>query len=151
VYGRDGRGSGHVAERNGSRVMRPRTELRLPAESIAPALARAGIRGMTRELPERVAADLALLVTEVVSNSVEHGTGSVGDEIVVRVYVDEVIRVEVDDLGPGFDAGEPAEPENDAASGWGLYLLTNLSSRWGVDTSDRTTTVWFELDPRIER
>jgi anti-sigma regulatory factor (Ser/Thr protein kinase) len=131
--------------------MRPRTELRLPAESIAPALARAGIRGMTRELPERVAADLALLVTEVVSNSVEHGTGSVGDEIIVRVYVDEVIRVEVDDLGPGFDAGEPTEPENDAASGWGLYLLTNLSSAWGVDTSDRTTTVWFELDPRIER
>jgi len=27
--------------------MQPRTELRLPAESIAPALARAGVRGMS--------------------------------------------------------------------------------------------------------
>jgi serine/threonine-protein kinase RsbW len=151
VYGRDGRGSGHVAERNGSRVMRPRTELRLPAESIAPALARAGIRGMTRELPERVAADLALLVTEVVGNSFEHGTRSVHDEIIVRVYVDEVIRVEVGDRGPGFGAGHPARPESAGASGWGLYLLTSLSSAWGVDTSDGTTTVWFELDRRIER
>jgi hypothetical protein len=47
-------------------------------------------------------------VTEVVGNSFEHGTRSVHDEIIVRVYVDEVIPVEVDDRGPGFDAGHPA-------------------------------------------
>jgi anti-sigma regulatory factor (Ser/Thr protein kinase) len=151
VYARDTQGSGHVAQRNESRVMQPRTELRLPAESIAPALARAGIGGMTRELPERAAADLALLVTEVVGNSVEHGTRSVGDEIIIRLYVGDLIRVEVDDRGPGFDVPDPTEPDSAAASGWGLYLLDSLSAAWGVDTRDARTTVWFELDPRVER
>lgn len=131
--------------------MQPRTELRLPAESIAPALARAGIRGTTKELPERVAADLALLVTEVVANAVKHATTSVGDEIVIRVYVDDRVRVEVDDRGPGFDAADPVEPDSAAASGWGLYLLDSLSAAWGVESSDGKTTVWFELEPGAER
>ena len=126
--------------------------MRLPAEPIAPALARAGIRGTTKALPERVAADLALLVTEVVANSVEHATTSLGDEIVVRVYVDDRVRVEVDDRGPGFDAVGPVEPDTVAASGWGLYLVDSLSAAWGVDSTDGgTTTVWFELDPASER
>jgi anti-sigma regulatory factor (Ser/Thr protein kinase) len=125
--------------------------LRLPAESIAPALARAGIRGATEELSERAAADLALLVTEVVSNSVKHATTGPGDEIVVRVYVDDRVRVEVDDRGPGFDAADPVEPDSAAASGWGLYLLDSLSAGWGVESTERITTVWFELDPAAER
>jgi len=131
--------------------LQPRTELRLPAESIAPALARAGIRGMTQELPERAAADLALLVTEVVANSVKHGTRGLGDEIVVRLYVNERVRVEVDDRGPGFEAADAVEPESAAASGWGLYLLDSLSAAWGVDSGEGRTTVWFELEPGAER
>ena len=31
------------------------------------------------------------------------------------------------------------------ASGWGLYLVSELSDRWGVDHR-RRTRVWFEMD-----
>ena len=131
--------------------MPPRTELRLPAESIAPALARAGIRGTSPPVPDRVAADLALLVTEVVSNAVRHASTGPGDEIVVRLFANDRIRVEVVDRGPGFAAGHRPEPGGDRSSGWGLYLLDTIASGWGVDTEDGTTVVWFELDPAADR
>jgi two-component sensor histidine kinase len=127
--------------------MQPRTELRLPAESVAPALARAGVRGVSPGLSDRTAADLALLVTEVVANSVRHASSSAGDEIVVRLFVGDTIRVVVDDSGPGFDAGIPTQSADGVASGWGLYLLDSLASSWGVELHDDHTTVWFELEP----
>jgi sigma-B regulation protein RsbU (phosphoserine phosphatase) len=131
--------------------MQPRTELRLPMESIAPALARAGVRGMSPGLPERTAADLALLVTELVANAVKHASTAPGDEILVRLFAVDPIRVEVVDRGPGFDPGLPVEPVEGRAEGWGLHLLDSLASRWGVDRDERTNTVWFELDPEAER
>jgi sigma-B regulation protein RsbU (phosphoserine phosphatase) len=131
--------------------MQPRTELRLPMESIAPALARAGVRGMSPGLPVRTAADLALLVTELVANAVKHASTAPGDEILVRLFAVDPIRVEVVDRGPGFDPGLPAEPVEGRAEGWGLHLLDSLASRWGVDRDERTNTVWFELDPEAER
>src|ERR1043166_4659643 len=53
-----------------------RTELRLAADAIAPALARAGVHHITSELPEGAAADVELLMTEVVSNAVRHASTS---------------------------------------------------------------------------
>jgi anti-sigma regulatory factor (Ser/Thr protein kinase) len=131
--------------------MQPRTELRLPAEAIAPALARAGIRGMSPQVPDRLAADLALLVTEVVSNAVRHASADPGDEVVVRLFANHRIRVEVVDHGPGFEAGDREQPRAARADGWGLYLLDSLSSAWGVDHVGEQTTVWFELDPAADR
>jgi len=127
--------------------MQPRTELRLPAESIAPALARAGMRGAAPPLSDRVAADLALLVTEVVANAVRHASSGPGDEIVVRLFAADPLRVEVVDHGPGFDERPRPQPADGRTEGWGLYLLDSLASRWGVDIGDGATTVWFELDP----
>ena len=39
------------------------------------------------------------------------------------------------------------EPDPDPArpSGWGLYLVRELSDRWGVERN-KQTRVWFELD-----
>ena len=39
---------------------------------------------------------------------------------------------------------EPA-PDPSRPSGWGLYLVRELSDRWGID-HDGETRVWFELD-----
>jgi anti-sigma regulatory factor (Ser/Thr protein kinase) len=123
-------------------------ELRLPAEPIAPALARAGVRGAAPDLPDRTAADLALLLTEVVSNAVRHASGNPGDEILIRLYADGPVRVEVVDRGPGFEPLAQATPEGPRASGWGLYLLESIASTWGVERGVTGTTVWFELAPR---
>ncbi len=57
---------------------------------------------------------------------------------------DRGMRVEVCDQGPGFELSEPA-PDPSRPSGWGLYLVRELSDRWGIDR-DGETRVWFELD-----
>jgi anti-sigma regulatory factor (Ser/Thr protein kinase) len=127
--------------------VRPRTELRLPAEPIAPALARAGARGAMPDLSERTAADLALLLTEVVSNAVRHASSDPGDEIVIRLFGHTRIRAEVVDGGPGFEPVAALQPNGDRTSGWGLYLLDSIASAWGVEQLPGGTTVWFELGP----
>jgi anti-sigma regulatory factor (Ser/Thr protein kinase) len=85
---------------------------------------------------------LALLVTELISNTVRHtGTETVGLEVGVS---DEVVRVKVLDDGRGFVSAfrTGASPLD---SHWGLYLLDELADRWEV-TSTPSTAVSFELD-----
>jgi anti-sigma regulatory factor (Ser/Thr protein kinase) len=93
--------------------------------------------------------DVALLVSEVVTNAVRHGGAGAGGTIVVHVAIGgEVLRVEVCDHGPGFVA--PAAPRRRAdGGGHGLMLVEHLSSSWGV-SGDDGTCVWFEraLAPR---
>ena len=48
--------------------------------------------------------------------------------------------------GDGFDwngreSDDPLEP-----GGYGLLLVDRMSSRWGIERSAGSTTVWFELD-----
>jgi anti-sigma regulatory factor (Ser/Thr protein kinase) len=89
--------------------------------------------------------DLRLLVSELVTNSVRHaGLGEAQTiELKVRLLPDTV-RVEVNDQGTGFQP-TPRSAQSEDQSGWGLYLVSRLSDRWGV-TSDGVTRVWFELD-----
>jgi anti-sigma regulatory factor (Ser/Thr protein kinase) len=124
-----------------------RTEVRLPAEAIAPALARAALRSSTTGLPETVIGDLALLVTEVVSNAVRHGTHGPIDDVIVRIAAEDRVRVEVVDPGTPFDRPPGPEPFDDAPSGWGLFLLDRLASAWGVEPEGAGKKVWFELTP----
>jgi anti-sigma regulatory factor (Ser/Thr protein kinase) len=125
-----------------------RSELRLPADSIAPALARAGLRSVTRGLPDRAAADLALLTTEIVSNAVRHASRSPGDEIILRVAADDdIVRVEVVDGGELFEPLPAGGPWDVRSDGWGLYLVDALAKAWGIEEEANGKRVWFELDP----
>jgi anti-sigma regulatory factor (Ser/Thr protein kinase) len=142
-----------AAQRPGTRIQgraisaEARTELHLPGEPIAPALARAGVRGAVNGVPERLLADLELLVTEVVTNAVRHGGRGAADEIVVRLYAGDCVRVEVVDTGPTFDRPETPDHLSPSASGWGLFLLDRLTTAWGVEAERGGKKVWFELDP----
>jgi anti-sigma regulatory factor (Ser/Thr protein kinase) len=119
-------------------------ELTLPPVPASIAQARHTVERLADAVPDAVLERLRLLVSEVVTNSVRHG--GVGP-IQLRIRATSgIVRVEVEDRGPGF------EPDLDLAdadlhSGWGLFLVDRLTARWGV-TADRTTTVWFELDRR---
>ncbi|HEX2124937.1 MAG TPA: MASE1 domain-containing protein [Thermoleophilaceae bacterium] len=119
--------------------------VRLPGRLEAVHLGRDAIDDLEPELHPALFANVRLLVSELVSNSIRHGhvpaTASV--ELRAALFSDRV-RVEVDDHGPGFEASESA-PSRSEASGWGLYLVDQLSDRWGVARTDRTT-VWFEID-----
>lgn len=87
--------------------------------------------------------DVQLLVSELVTNSVRHARRS--DEVELAVTITRrAIRVCVTDRGPGF-AVEPRHEDDDPGSGWGLFLVEQLSDRWGVELNG-STQVWFELE-----
>ena len=91
--------------------------------------------------PENMA-KLRLLVTELVANSVRHARGTPID-VTVDVHPD-VVRVDVSDGGEGFDPPESADPNPLKSSGWGLFLVRRIATRWGAESA--TGTVWFELE-----
>ncbi|HET9741099.1 MAG TPA: ATP-binding protein [Solirubrobacteraceae bacterium] len=91
-------------------------------------------------------ADVSLLVTELVANSVWHG--GAGEGATVRVSVsgdDAAVHVEVEN--PTGGAGEPTQrrPDLDGGGGLGLHIVERVASRWGVRRAPRVA-VWFEID-----
>lgn len=88
-------------------------------------------------------AALVLLVSELVTNSVIHGGGTVPIE--VGVTVGERLRVEVTDHGGSFRLGSLGRRRGGV--GFGLYLVEHLADAWGM-TMDGATRVWFELATR---
>jgi anti-sigma regulatory factor (Ser/Thr protein kinase) len=105
--------------------------------------ARLALADLESRLDPSVAFDVRLLVSELVTNSVQHASVAAEDSIVLVVKIgDETVRVEVRDDGPGFDppASPPAE---DADAGWGLFLVEQLADSWGVGAGGQG--VWFEI------
>lgn len=93
--------------------------------------------------------DAALLVSEIVSNSVRHAGLRAADAIQVRVRgSNSTLHVEVVDPGPGFDP--ESLPVSRPNGGWGLRLLDRLATRWGVERNE-VTRVWFELASPVSR
>jgi len=121
----------------------PELTLRLnPGPEAVPA-ARKALDGLTGLLERTVWEDLRLLVTELVTNGVRHGSqrGPVG----VAVTVDNSkVRVEVSDCGRGFNPPQAPIPHADGTGGWGLQLVDRVATTWGVKVND-LTKVWFEL------
>jgi len=90
--------------------------------------------------------DLDLLVSELVTNGVQHGRPDAEGRIELRLeWRPEGLRVEVLDEGGGFDF-DLERPRADADSCFGLFLVDRISDRWGTDVDDGRTRVWFELD-----
>jgi anti-sigma regulatory factor (Ser/Thr protein kinase) len=103
----------------------------------APATARAALASV----PDLagVEGSVALLVSELVTNSVKHAAA---DLIELNLFSSPTnVRVEVVDRGTGFDPFATPEP---AFGGFGLYLVDKLADRWGVETKE-ATTIWFEM------
>ena len=136
----DGAQSRHVEAAGGVELT-----LELPPVAESARAARDALAPLAERISESELEIVRLLVTELITNSVRHGQR---EDIPVKIRVeltDTTLRVEVNDSGPGFMPPVlPAEPIG-TSSGWGLYLVDRLASRWGVD-DDGGTTVWFELD-----
>ena len=122
-----------------------RLERTLPASPEAAREARLALGELAAHVPAPHFDDLRLLVTELVTNSLRHGSLRTGDAIHLVVQMEpKVLRVEVRDPGSGFDV--PALPETpDLGAGWGLYLLGRIADRWGIQGGS-STCVWFEMD-----
>lgn len=81
-----------------------------------------------------------LLLTELVTNAVVHAGARPN---VAVILLPHALRVEVADSDPSGPKQRVAG--DDEESGRGLLLLDELSTRWGVDTTDEGKTVWFEV------
>jgi anti-sigma regulatory factor (Ser/Thr protein kinase) len=119
----------------------------------APSLARAAMRGFIEKsrLAATELATLSLLVSELVSNAVLHSDAppASGIELCAHLLERGAVRVEVIDRGSGFIAS-PRDPSG-AHGGYGLFLVEQQATRWGVD-QEGGTRVWFELtsSPRTQ-
>ncbi len=97
-------------------------------------------------VPQTVLADVALLVTELVANGVQHG--GAGREDALRLLLEGrpsgQLRVEVANPGRTGDI-RPRQPDLLGGGGLGLHIVERVASRWGVLHEPRTA-VWFEVD-----
>lgn len=111
----------------------------LPPDAASIVLARRAVEALPLA-PARTG-EVKLIVSELVTNSIEHADLVAGDRIEVHARVDPhgALHVEVRDPGPG--------PPPDARTGMGWRILERMADRWGVDRRDGLARVWFELDP----
>jgi anti-sigma regulatory factor (Ser/Thr protein kinase) len=124
---------------------RPRQELSLSARPEAVAEARRWAAGVADGLVEPDKEDdLRLVMSEVVTNALRHGASGATIELAITPK-DEFLCVQVTDDGPGL-APRPRALTTEENGGFGLFLVEQLTRRWGVTRERGRTRVWFEYD-----
>jgi anti-sigma regulatory factor (Ser/Thr protein kinase) len=119
--------------------------IQLEAGPSAAAIARNALVPIEAQVDEDLMADVRLLVSELVTNSVRHADVPPPALVSLDVSLDaRKIHVEVRDSGSGFEPRR-RRPGQSKAGGWGLYLVERLADRWGV-MRNTVTRVWFEID-----
>ncbi len=104
--------------------------------------ARRALREWERHFEPDTFYDLSLCVSELVTNTVQHGKPE-GDEIELVVRRGgELARAEV--RTPQPDVVVTPSPIA-TSSDWGMFIVDRVADRWGVDHSDGTA-VWCEID-----
>lgn len=97
-------------------------------------------------LPQITREDLALIVTELVTNSVRHAGLSPGDRIDVEASTGpDGVQLAVHDGGPGFPVLTRVPNVKQCAGGRGLAIVDALSEAWGVDCAADGCTVWCRI------
>ncbi len=118
-------------------------DLSLPPSRRIAALVRRALEDL--DLPQTALEEAQLLASELVSNSIRHAGLSRFDEVRIKAAVSgTTLRVDVFDgsktaLQPLAGAIRPAPG---AESGWGLYLVDHIATRWG----SMPGRYWFQLD-----
>ena len=123
------------------RVQRRRTRLVVPHDETGPAQARAAVAGNAAALGlDDLCDDVALVVSEMVTNAVRHAAPPVRLEVEVT---DTEVVVAVCDGTPGLPVVR--EPSDSAEGGRGMLLVDLLTSEHGVRSQPPGKTVWARL------
>jgi anti-sigma regulatory factor (Ser/Thr protein kinase) len=117
----------------------------LVAEPIAVSEARAWLASRAAALVDDDGlANLALVISEIVTNAVRHGKPG-GEIRVAATPKDDYLCVQVTDEGSGF-VPTPGAMASEPGGGFGLFLVEQLTRRWGMTRENMRTRVWFEFD-----
>jgi anti-sigma regulatory factor (Ser/Thr protein kinase) len=120
--------------------------MRIPGGDDAPTRARRSVHAqLTGHIPAATASDAALLVSELVTNSVVHANVGAGRALTVEVRtLDDRVRIAVADPGSRL---KPCllPPDPETPGGLGLLLVDELCETWGVWQDVGSTRVWCEL------
>lgn len=117
-------------------------EFRWPVAAQSVRLARRVVQALCRvaRLPA-VCDDAALVVSEMVGNSVRAGYG---EFLLLRLdWTPRRLRIEVHDDAPGHPRVVNAAP--DAETGRGMWIVDQLAVRWGVIRKQPGKIVWAEI------
>jgi anti-sigma regulatory factor (Ser/Thr protein kinase) len=121
------------------------TEQIFAGDARSPSAARNFAKSALAELLGRPASDalcedLELIVSELVTNAVRAGSGTVGVSVALE---NERAVVRVSDEASGWP--EPRDADIYDTGGRGLPLVSAISSSWGVRLSPNGKVVWAEL------
>ncbi|WVH81353.1 ATP-binding protein [Lentzea sp. DG1S-22] len=123
----------------------PLAEVRatLTAEGGSCARARRLVREVAASwgLPDDLADDAQLVVTELVSNGIDHGEAPLTLTICKRAAG---MLIEVHDQSPKLPQLRPVDPNS--ARGRGMQLVQALSVRWGTTPRGTGKIVWSQLE-----
>src|SRR4051794_17419225 len=101
----------------------------LDREASAPGLARTAVRDCFEQaLSRETIADLELVVSELVTNALEHGRGTI--RLAIQQEEDQ-LHGSVTDQGSGFRY-EPRAIDDTPVRGRGLPIVEALVTRWGI-------------------
>ncbi|WP_434445930.1 ATP-binding protein [Lentzea sp. E54] len=92
-------------------------------------------------LPEDLTDDAQLVVTELVSNGIDHGEGPI--TLTVSRKTGGML-VEVHDESSRLPQVRPVDPSS--ARGRGMQLVQALSVRWGTTPQNDGKVVWAQLE-----
>lgn len=120
------------------------TELRLPPDVTAPALARRTVTDLLGSLPAPLLAQLQLVASELVTNVLRHCDATDPVPTLIVALAPERVTLTVTDPGSGFDAND-RPPSGDPAGGWGLRVLDAVADRWWVERAGGTRVI-CEID-----
>lgn len=111
-----------------------------------PVARRAFLHDVAARLDNDTASDAAIVVSELLGNTVRHADSLDADGVLLRWQVrGDVVDVEVTDGGARTSV-RPLRPATLATDGRGLRIVRSLAHEWGVIESDEgCRTVWAAL------
>jgi anti-sigma regulatory factor (Ser/Thr protein kinase) len=126
-----------------------RAAITLPADVDSPSQARAFVHERLQGTPvsDDVLADVLVVVSELVSNAVQHGSGDPRLELRLDR---SCVHVEVGD--DAVNAPPTPRPHDGAAfRGRGLLIVAAVADRWGHARRGDVKWIWAELDASTAR
>jgi anti-sigma regulatory factor (Ser/Thr protein kinase) len=116
----------------------------VPGGTRAAGVARRSVLSVQAGLPGSIRHRLALLLSELVTNAIQHG-GATGHETMQVRLASSHERVRVEVFDPGSNGAGPRHRVGEGG-GYGLLLVDRLADEWGCeDIAAGGTLAWFEL------